>query len=72
MFIVCAFESQGKECEVFCLLLFKVHYTTLALLLKFGSDANARDNNGVTPLHYVAMYCENKDVLPSCAQLEQA
>lgn len=43
----------------------KVHYTTLALLLKFGSDANVRDNDGVTPLHYVAMYCENKE----CAAL---
>ena len=43
----------------------KVHYITLALLLKFGSDANVRDNDGITPLHYVAMYCENKE----CAAL---
>ena len=44
---------------------FKVHYTTLALLLKFGSDAKVQDNEGTTPLHYVAMHCEEKE----CAAL---
>lgn len=44
---------------------FQVHYTTLALLLKFGSSANVRDNEGITPLHYVAMHCERKE----CAAL---
>lgn len=44
---------------------FEVHYTTLALLLKFGSSANVRDNEGITPLHYVAMHCERKE----CAAL---
>ena len=42
-----------------------MHYTTLALLLKFGSSANVRDNEGITPLHYVAMHCERKE----CAAL---
>ena len=43
----------------------KVHYTTLALLLKFGSDAKVKDNEGTTPLHYVAMHCETEQ----CAAL---
>ena len=38
----------------------KVHYTTLALLLKFGSNAKVQDSEGTTPLHYVAMHCERE------------
>ncbi|PFX20579.1 Ankyrin repeat and SOCS box protein 7 [Stylophora pistillata] len=51
--------------ELVAVLCNHVHYITLALLLKFGSDAKVRDNDGVTPLHYVAMYCENEE----CAAL---
>ena len=46
-------------------LVFKVHYITLALLLKFGSNAKVQDNEGTTPLHYVAMHCDKKE----CAAL---
>ena len=35
------------------------------MLLKFGSDAKVQDNEGTTPLHYVAMHCERKE----CAAL---
>lgn len=31
----------------------------------FGSSANVMDNEGITPLHYVAMHCERKE----CAAL---
>ena len=35
--------------------------TILAILLRFGSDPNARDHEGMTALHHVTMLCEKSD-----------
>ena len=40
--------------------MFQFHCTILALLLNSGSSVTVQDNEGITPLHHVAMYCERE------------
>lgn len=40
--------------------IFQFHCTILALILNSGSSVTVQDNEGITPLHHVAMYCERE------------
>jgi len=44
-----------KSCKMF-----QFHCTILALQLNSGSSVTVQDNEGITPLHHVATYCERE------------
>lgn len=51
--LVCASRSSSRLRERL-----GIHVRTLALLLKYGSDPNFKDNRGMTAFHYIATSCE--------------
>ena len=51
-------DSQGRRRQPLCLAVEKLCVNIVKILLDYGADSNMRKQQGETPLHTAAGYCE--------------